>query len=134
MRIAVSARGDNLESQIDPRFGRCQFFVLLDNDTGEHEAISNESAAASGGAGILASQMLSDHSVNIVITGDIGPNAYSTLKAAGIRVITGASGTVKEAFVKYQAGTLIETKAPTSGPHQGMGGQVRGGGRGRGGC
>ena len=134
MIIAVSAKGFTLDSEVDPRFGRCNYFILLDDETGDFTSVSNESATASGGAGILAAQRLSQNAVKVVITGDVGPNAYSTLEAAGIRVITGASGTVKEAIAKFNAGTLRETNAPTAGPHQGMGGGGgRGMGRGRGG-
>lgn len=122
MKVAVTARGESLDSQLDPRFGRCQFFVVVDTLTMDSEAVPNGSATASGGAGIQAAQSVSGTGAEVVITGDVGPNAHQTLSAAGIRIATGASGTVREALEMFKRGALDETGAPTAGPHSGMGG------------
>ena len=98
MKIAVSATGDNLESQVNPRFGRCQNFIIIDPDTMDVEVIPNESAMAAGGAGIQAAQTIAQLNVNVLLTGDIGPNAFQTLTTAGISVITGVGGTVRDAL------------------------------------
>ena len=128
MKIAITATGNELGSEIDPRFGRCQYFIFVDSETGDFEAISNESAMASGGAGIQAAQTVIDKGVEVVVTGNVGPNAFSTLNAAGVKIITGASGTVKEALEKFRSGVLKETSSPTSASHSGMGrGQRKGG-------
>ena len=129
MKIAVSAMGQSLDSQVDPRFGRCQNFVIVDADTMEFEAVSNESAAAAGGAGIATAQMITGKGVEAVITGNCGPNAFGVLNSAGIKVITGASGTVQEAVDNFKAGKLQESSQPSAGAHSGM---KRGGGGGRG--
>jgi len=136
MKIAITARGNDMESELDPRFGRCQYFIIVDIETMEFKAFPNDSAMASGGAGIQAAQSVSGMGAEVVITGDVGPNAYQTLSAAGIRIITGASGTVKSALEMFKSGALNETNSPTAGSHAGMGGgrgqgmgQGRGGGR-----
>lgn len=131
MKIGISSTGKDLDVQVDPRFGRCQYFLIVDTDTMSFEYISNESAMASGGAGIQAAQSVVKAGVEAVITGNMGPNAFQTLSAAGIKVVTGVSGTVKDAVEKYKKGELKETTAPSVGSHFGMGGSGRGFGRGR---
>ena len=120
MKIAITAKNNDFNSEIDPRFGRCSFFIILDLDTMGFESISNESAMSSGGAGIQAAQTIAKAGVEVVVTGNMGPNAFQTLSAAGIRVFTGANGTVKEAVEKYKKGELKEAEAPNVGSHSGM--------------
>ena len=129
MKIAVTAKANNLESEIDPRFGRCSYFLIVDTDTMSFESISNESSMASGGAGIQAAQTVAKTGVKVVVTGNMGPNAFQTLSAAGIKVFIGANGTIKEAIEKYNRGELKETEAPNVGSHSGM--KATGGGFGR---
>ena len=121
MKIAITAKGNTLESEVDPRFGRCSHFLIVDIDTMDFESISNESAMASGGAGIQAAQTVAKAEVEAVVTGNMGPNAFQTLSAAGIKIFIGASGTIKEAIEKYKKGELNETEAPNVGSHSGMG-------------
>jgi predicted Fe-Mo cluster-binding NifX family protein len=120
MKIAVTAKSNDLKSEVDPRFGRCSYFIIIDTDTMNFEYLSNESAMSSGGAGIQAAQTVANTGVKIVITGNMGPNAFQTLTAAGILVFTGADGTVEEAVKKYKNGELKEAEAPTVGSHSGM--------------
>ena len=131
MKIAVSATGPGLDAEVDPRFGRCQYFVIVEPDTMQFEGVGNSSAAASGGAGISAAQMIVGKGVEVVLTGNCGPNAYGVLSAAGIKVITGVAGKVQDAIQGYQSGSFqasIQSNVPD---HFGMGGG-RGRGRGRG--
>ena len=132
MKIAISSTGENLNATVDPRFGRCQYFVLIDPESMEFEAIPNESASAMGGAGIQAAQNVANLKAEVVLTGNMGPNAFQTLSAAGIKVITGVNGTVKEVVEKFKNGELKETTTPNVDSHFGVG-QGRGGGGGRGG-
>ncbi|MDG6220008.1 MAG: NifB/NifX family molybdenum-iron cluster-binding protein [Candidatus Thermoplasmatota archaeon] len=136
MKIAVSSTGENLDSPVDPRFGRAEYFLIVDTgpkDEGMNvKVFSNEAAMASGGAGIQTAQTISELGVEVVITGNVGPNAFRTLNAAGVRIITGASGTVKEAIHRFVRGELSEPSGPTSASHSGMGGMGSGGGAGGG--
>src|SRR4030042_581334 len=98
MKICVSATANNLEAQLDPRFGRCLYLVIVDSETMQFEAIPNTAAGATGGAGIQAAQTIANKGVKVVVTGNVGPNAFGALTAAGIEIATGASGTIKEAI------------------------------------
>ena len=120
MKIGISSTGEDLNAQVDRRFGRCSYFLIVDTDTMHFESISNASAMASGGAGIQAAQSVAKVGVEVVVTGNMGPNAFQTLSAAGIRVFTGANGTVKEVVEKYKKGELKEAAAPNVGSHSGM--------------
>ena len=131
MKIGISSTVEDLNAQVDPRFGRCQYFLIVDTESMSFESISNESAMASGGAGIQAAQTIAKTGVKIMVTGNMGPNAFQTLSAAGIKIFTGATGTINEAIDKYKKGELQETAAPNVGSHSGMGGAGRGVGRGR---
>lgn len=139
MLVAVTSGGDSLDSPVDPRFGRCPYFVLVETDDGSFSALPNNSAAMGGGAGIEAARSVCDRGVKAVITGQCGPNAHATLSAAGIRIYTGASGTVRQAIEQLAHGKLRASSQPTGPPHAGMPGagggtgQGRGGGRGMGG-
>jgi predicted Fe-Mo cluster-binding NifX family protein len=123
MKICVTSIGNNLDSDVDPRFGRCKYFLIIDTDSMNVTSISNESMMASGGAGIQAAQMVAKAGAETVITGNIGPNAFQTLKAAGIKIITGVNGKIKDAVERFNQGELKEIDAPSVGSHFGLGGR-----------
>jgi predicted Fe-Mo cluster-binding NifX family protein len=129
VRICVTSFSDKPESTVDPRFGRCRYFVIVDSETMSFEVVENAGLNATGGAGIQAAQTIANKGVDVLITGNIGPNAFNVLSAARIRMVTGASGTVKEVVERYKKGELQETENATVRGHFGMG---RGGGRRRG--
>jgi predicted Fe-Mo cluster-binding NifX family protein len=129
LRVAVSADGPNLDAKVDPRFGRCSHFVLVDTDTLDSRVLENASAASAQGAGIGTAQMVAGEGVGVVLTGNCGPNAYQALEAAGIKVVTGVAGTVREAVEAYKAGRYQPSSQPNVASHFGMG---MGGGMGRG--
>jgi predicted Fe-Mo cluster-binding NifX family protein len=122
MKIAVSSTGKDLDSQIDPRFGRCQYFIFVDPETMEFEVAENVGLMASGGAGVQAAQLVTQKGATALITGNLGPNAASALSASGMKVYLVPGGTVKEMIEAYQSGTLQEASGPTVPPHYGMGG------------
>lgn len=139
MRIAVSSSGNDLDSQVDPRFGRCAYFVFVETDDMGFEAFENGSIALGGGAGIQAAQFVASKGAKAVITGNVGPNAVQTLSAAGIETFVGQSGTVREAIERYTKGEINSTSTPNVADHYGMGsgagmgrGMGMGGGRGMG--
>jgi predicted Fe-Mo cluster-binding NifX family protein len=136
LKVAVSSTGEGLDAAVDPRFGRCPYYVIVDTKTMQFEAVPNASQYAPSGAGIQAAQTIANKGVRIVLTGNVGPNASQVLSSAGIQVITGVSGTVREAVLKYKGGELKSTPSQT-GMGYGMGGGLglgmgRGGGRGMG--
>jgi predicted Fe-Mo cluster-binding NifX family protein len=126
MKICITAMGDNLDANVDPRFGRCKYFLIIDTDSMNVNPISNESMMASGGAGIQAAQMVAKTGVDTVITGNVGPNAFQTLKSAGIKIITGVNGNIKDVVDKFNKGELKEIDSPSVASHFGMGGPSRG--------
>ncbi len=128
MKLCVTAVSDSLDAQVGPRFGRCQYFLIVDSETMKSDAIPNESSYAAHGAGIQAAETVANSGVKVVITGNVGPNAFRVLSVAGIKVVTGASGSVRDAVEEYKKGKLQEISSPTVGGHLGMG---RGQGKGR---
>ena len=123
MKICITSQGETLESQVDPRFGRCQYFIIADSETQEFEAIKNPNIEAMGGAGIQSSQLVAGKQVKAVLTGNVGPNAFQTLQTAGVEIIAGLSGSVKEAIEKYKKGELKPTQGPSVGSKFGMPGK-----------
>jgi len=119
MKIVVSSTANNLEAQVDPRFGRCAYLLIIDSETMQFEAMANTASEAGGGAGIQTAQLIADKGAKVVITGNVGPNAFKALSAAGIEIITGAAGTVREVTEKFSRGEFSRTKAPTVGEHFG---------------
>ncbi len=122
MKIAASSSGNNLDSQMDPRFGRCAYFLIVDTDDMNFEAFNNESIALGGGAGIQAAQFIASKDAKAILTGNVGPNAVKTLAAAGVEVFAGQNGTVSEAVKRYKSGNLESTRKATVADHHGMGG------------
>ena len=111
VKVAVSTSGQDLESMVDARFGRCSHFVVIDAQTGQCHAVSNEvNLNSAQGAGIQAAQNVSRQGVAAVITGHCGPKAFRVLQAAGIKVYTGAGGTAAEAVEKLKKGLLAEAE------------------------
>jgi predicted Fe-Mo cluster-binding NifX family protein len=112
MKLAVSTTGRDLEAQLDPRFGRCSYFLIIDPDTMEFEVFDNGSATLGSGAGIQAAQFVAAKGAGAVITGHCGPKAMEVLTAAGIQVFAGQNGSIRDVVGAYKNGdfTPIETK------------------------
>lgn len=109
----MTAIGDNLDAQVDPRFGRCQYFMIVDSETLEFEVVPNTAVGLASGAGIRAAQAVVSKGAKVVITGNVGPKAFQALSAAGINVVTDVSVTVREAMERYKKGELKEMNTPT---------------------
>jgi predicted Fe-Mo cluster-binding NifX family protein len=129
MKIAVSSAGQTLDDSVDARLGRCAYFLVIDPDTLEFEPIQNPNIALGHGAGIQSAQLLANKGVAVVLTGNCGPNAFQTFGAAGIQVITGVTGQVREAVRMFKSGAMASASGPSVQGHFGMG---MGGGRGMG--
>jgi len=122
MKVAISATGPALDAEVDPRFGRCSYFIIVDADTMQFEALENSNAMQAGGAGISTGQTIASKGVQVVLTGNCGPNAYQVLSTAGIQVITGVSGKIQEAIQAYKSGQFQATSRSNVAAHSGMGG------------
>jgi predicted Fe-Mo cluster-binding NifX family protein len=135
MKITVSARGESLNSEVDPRFGRSTGFVLFDSETGNTDYLDNsEQRNLARGTGIKAAQMIAKAGAEVLITGQLGPKAAQFLGKSGIKIYACTSGTVREAIQALEENTLEELVGDAVQPGPGkMGGRgVGGGGRGRG--
>lgn len=137
MKICITSSGQSLDDTMDPRFGRCQYFIISDTDNAQFEAIQNPAVSAGGGAGIQAAQLIADKGAEVVLTGNVGPNAYNALNAAGIKIVVGLTGiTVRQAMEGFKAEKHAYTAGPSVGAHYGSSGTPRGmgmgGGRGMG--
>ena len=140
MKIAISSTGRSIDAQVDARFGRCPFFILVDPASGDVEVLENEASTTATGAGIQAAQMVANAGVEAVITGNLGPKAADVLAAAGLKVYTGRTGTVRQVMQQYGSGGLEATSSPSPSPPaniSGAGGSAaigtgRAGGRGMG--
>jgi predicted Fe-Mo cluster-binding NifX family protein len=107
MKIIITSEGTSLESQVDPRFGRAKHFALVNGDTGEFSVHDNaQNLNAQQGAGIQAAQTVARLGAEAVLTGHVGPKAFTTLQAANVAVYTGVSGTVTEAIEQFKSGRL----------------------------
>jgi predicted Fe-Mo cluster-binding NifX family protein len=119
MKLCISSTKDGLEASVDPRFGRCQYFLFVDTETMNFEAIGNPAFIAGGGAGVQAAQLVVNKGADAVITGNVGPNAFQALQAGGVKVITGAQGPVKNVIESFKEGGLAYAGAPSVDTHYG---------------
>jgi len=120
VKICITSQGDQLDAQVDARFGRCQYFLIVDTETNEVEAVQNPNVTSMGGVGVQSGQMMSQKGVKVVLTGKVGPNASQTLNAAGISVVVDVSGTVKQAVEKYKNGELTPAQGPNAEKKSGL--------------
>ncbi len=122
MKICITSEGNTLEANVDQRFGRCAYFIFYDTETDKFEALQNTNAAGMGGVGIQNGQLMAEKGVKVLLTGNLGPNATNVLQQAGIKVITGVYGKVKDAVENFKKGILKEVSSakPTVPPHFGM--------------
>ncbi|MBW1801013.1 MAG: NifB/NifX family molybdenum-iron cluster-binding protein [Deltaproteobacteria bacterium] len=121
MKIAVSSSGPTLDDTVETRFGRCAYFLIVDTDTMEYEALQNPNISLGGGAGIQSAQLMANKGVSFVLTGNCGPNAFQTFGAAGVQVITGVTGRVREGVEQFKTGALTQSSGPNVQSHFGMG-------------
>jgi predicted Fe-Mo cluster-binding NifX family protein len=121
MKIAVTSTAKALDSQVDPRFGRAACFIIVDTETMDFNVIENESVASAGGAGISSAKVVIDAGAEAVLTGNCGPNAERTLTAAGVKLYTGATGTVAEAVELFKSGKFTQAAGPNVQAHFGAG-------------
>ncbi|MCK9362425.1 MAG: NifB/NifX family molybdenum-iron cluster-binding protein [Syntrophales bacterium] len=120
MKVAITASGENLNSPVDRVFGRARYFVIADPEETNVEVFENsQNVNAAQGAGIQAAQQIADKCVDVVLTGNVGPNAFRALDAVSIKIYEFGSGvlTVHDALAAWKEGRLQEVKAPTAKGH-----------------
>lgn len=139
MKIAVTATGNSIDFEIDPRFGRCSWFIIVETDDMSFQSLKNENAELPNGAGIQSVSLVASQGVDVVLTGRLGPKAEQAFSATAIKVGTGFSGTVRQAVEQYQTGTTptsavsnVDNATLPSGNQPGIPGMGMGGGRGMG--
>ncbi len=123
VKVASSAEGQSLDSQVSPVFGRCQCFVIVgleDDKIKNSYCLENAAASEYSGAGTEAAQIVGDEETDVVISGSVGPKAFSALKQRNIRVYRGKPGTVRENIDKLSRGELEVVDSPTGSPHMGL--------------
>lgn len=129
MKVMITSTGVTTEDAMDPRFGRCSTFLLVDTEEETVQAIPNEAVTRGSGAGIQAAETIVDLGAEAVITGQVGPKAAQVLKAAGIPVYVGGAGTARQALEAFRENRL---KRLEESPPQAKMGRGRGQGKGRG--
>ncbi|GAA0063290.1 NifB/NifX family molybdenum-iron cluster-binding protein [Clostridium sp. CTA-1] len=119
MKIAISSTGETMENLLDMRFGRCEYFQIHDTESKEVKILENKGQNASGGAGIVASNQLVDEKIDVIITGNFGPNAFEIIEKAGVKAYKCESISITSVIEKYNKGELEQISM--SGPaHHGM--------------
>jgi len=109
MKVAVTSQGQELSSEVDLRFGRAKFLLVVDSETDDFEVHDNElNLNAVQGAGIQTGQNIANLGVEVVITGNVGPNAFKTLSAAKVKIFLADKQTVQQAIDSFKAGKLKE--------------------------
>lgn len=120
MKIAVSCQGRDMNSAVDPRFGRAAGFMLCDTDSGEATYLTNgDNLTLPQGAGLQTAQNVAQAGARAVITGHVGPKAFMALSKGRIAVhlVTGEGITVAQAVRLFKDGKLPEAKDANTGGH-----------------
>jgi predicted Fe-Mo cluster-binding NifX family protein len=120
MKIGITSLGPSLNDRVDARFGRCLYFVLVDTERMEFDTIPNPYMTQRSGAGIQSAQLMADKGVNVMLTGNCGPNAYHVFRASGIHVIPGVDGIVEDAVERFKSHKLVCSSGPNVQDHFGM--------------
>jgi len=121
MKIAISSTGENLESEVDIRFGRCNYFLIIelnDKKIKSFKAIKNTGKDQVGGAGITASEIVANQKVDAVISVNLGPRAFSVFEQFEIKIYQG-EGKIKKVVQEFLEGKLKELTNATGPQHQG---------------
>lgn len=108
MKIAISSTNGSAAAMVDPRFGRCEAFAMINTETNAIQFIDNAAKTAGGGAGIAAAQQLLDAGVEAVCTGNLGPNAFRVLNEAGIKAYRVSEMPLMDAAKQMKEGKLEE--------------------------
>jgi predicted Fe-Mo cluster-binding NifX family protein len=125
MKIAVTATGPTLDSQVENQFGRTSCFIIIDPESMEYQVIQNPNAGVGDGTGIQSAQLLSGRDIDYILTGNCGPNVFYVFEAAGINLIVDVTGTVRKAVENFKSGAFSVTSQPNVANHFGKGRGLR---------
>ena len=118
MKIAITSTGKALDSLLDPRFGRAEYFIIVDPETMVFEALENsQNFDLPQGAGIQAGKTIADNQVDALITGHCGPKAFKVLQSAGVKIMIGASGKIADVIAQFKSGELEAASEPDVDDH-----------------
>lgn len=118
MKIAITSKGPHLDDEVDPRFGRAAYIIVVDLETMEFEACDNSvNVNAFKGAGIQAATMISDQGAEVLMTGYCGPKAFQIIDTAGIKVVSDIAGTVNQAISRFKKGDIEYTTSANAEAH-----------------
>jgi predicted Fe-Mo cluster-binding NifX family protein len=118
MKVAITSKGADIDSPVDPRFGRAPYVIIFDSESNEFESLDNlENVNRLKGAGIHAATMISEKGAEVLMTGYCGPNAIKTLNAAKIKVVLEVVGTVKDAVASFTVGDFTFSDAANTEGH-----------------
>ena len=106
MKVAITSQGKEMNSEVDPRFGRARYFIVVETETDHVVHDNSPNLNAAHGAGTQSAQAVVGLGAEAVVTGNIGPKAYAALEAAGVKVYVGAAGSVAEALQKFRDNQL----------------------------
>ena len=124
MKVVVSSSGADKTSMLDPRFGRCPYFVFMDTETDTVDAVVNEAVSSGHGAGVQAAQSVIEAGAEAVISRRVGPNAFQVMAAAGLTIYESGAASIEEAVAALKAGELTVVGGPTGPSHGGSRGRL----------
>ena len=102
-KICITSKGTDLSAEVDPKFGRARYFLIIDPFSLDFEVVENPNVEVAHGAGIQTAQLISSKNVRVVLTGECGPNAHRVLQSSGIEVITNVGGKAEDALSRYKS-------------------------------
>jgi predicted Fe-Mo cluster-binding NifX family protein len=108
MKIAVSSDGSDLDAKVANRFNTAKYSLIIDLDTGEYEAVSNPFTTGQHGAGVQAIVLAVSRGAEAVLTGYTSPAVANQFKSSGIEIITGMTGTVRDAVAQYKRASSLK--------------------------
>ncbi len=113
-KIAITSEGPTLDDALDPRFGRAAGFIVVDPQTLEFQYVDNGACQARAqGAGIQAAEIIARTGAGALLTGYVGPKAFTALQAAGIKVGQNLDNmTVRQAVERFKSGQVEWAAAP----------------------
>ena len=121
MKIAISSTGKTLESEVDSKFGRCKYFLIIEIENKkikDFKVVENTAKAQAGGAGIGAGEIIANQKVDSIITVNLGPRAFSIFDQFKIKVYHG-EGKIKEVVENFANGKLKKLSNSNASQHHG---------------